>query len=286
MKNNITIDSCFGYTKKELFDICASSPFPGTSKWPAEHPIWNCNITGKLSPKEAWIDEECLNKAIDNLFWILNRCVDGFHKEYPEFVESHRKAFSQIGLSMLEKVLNRFTIAKIAPKVTALSESLFYKAIIQSNLDISSGVYCPMAGFGGIVRASKKWLLKHNILNIDKKLYAADINKNFCDWYGWINKDVLSEVVTTDKTVCVCPPFGDKTERWNGTPKSMYKTFEEWVKLIVDHIHSPQYIFIGPNEVERKENGICVGLFGRKSQARYYVQSEIDKILGSVKEKS
>ena len=280
MITKITPESCFGYSKQELFDICASSNFPGTDKWPAKHPIWLCNVSGKLSPKMAWNNEECLNKAIDNLYWILNRCVDGKHKSYPEFIESHRRAFSNIGRKMLEKVLNRFTIAKIAPKVTALPESLFYKAIEKSNLNISSGVYCPMAGFGGIIRASTKWLLNHNIKDIDEKIYAADINKELCNWYGWYQKDLLSETIKTDKTVCVCPPFGEKTERWYGTPNTMYKSFESWVKLIIEYIKAPQYIFIGPaNNLNNKKNS-C-GLFSKKSQARYYSQNEIDNILNN-----
>ena len=59
-------------------------------------------------------------------------------------------------------------------------------------------------------------------------------------------------MITTDKIVIACPPFGEKTERWTGTPDNMYYDFHEWCKLLKQHIIAPNYIFIGPETHDKK----------------------------------
>lgn len=85
-------------------------------------------------------------------------------------------------------ILARFTIAKIAPKVTAINKKDVYKLMEESNIDFSKGVYIPMAGFGGIVEATKMWFINHKIpMKNNSYAYlieAFDINPNFCLWYG------------------------------------------------------------------------------------------------------
>lgn len=250
-------DVLFGKSKEEVFSICKSG-FSGTERFPANHPIWDCNVSGRLSPKEAWYYKEYLMKAIDNLFSVTHSCI--VRGVEARFVQRIRDAF-QSNLGIKQEVLIRFTVAKIAPKVTALSYKLAKKFILQSGLDISNGVYCPMAGFGGIIEASK---------DFTDKIEAYDINPNFCEWYGWTQRDVLSQVVHTDKTVIVCPPF-DYKEQWNGTPDKRgdeyytnYKSFEEWCRLIKKYVVAPQYIFIGPEESKG------TGLFGKRSGVQYY----------------
>ena len=116
-----------------------------------------------------------------------------------------------------------------------------------------------MAGFGGIIDATKEWFSKRN-LESTNKIYASDINPSFCKWYGWVEKDVLSEYTITDKTVIVCPPFGKKYEHWKGTPEDMSNiSFVDWCNLIKEHIKAPNYIFIGP-ELNSKNT---VGLFSK-----------------------
>ena len=166
-------------------------------------------------------------------------------------------------------ILDRFTIAKIAPKVTALHSSDLLKIIESSGKDISNGVYCPMAGFGGIVRGVQEWFNSRN-LSSEGKIEAYDINKSFCDWYGWLERDALAQVVTTDKTVIACPPFGKKYEHWDGTPDAMSDiSFDEWTKLLRQHIIAPDYIFIGPELDVNSKNAQC-GLFKRKVGIQYY----------------
>lgn len=242
-------------TQEIMVDACLAAEFPGTMKWPAKHPIWDCFIPGYIDPRTAWKDKTLIAKAVKNMIKIINdSLVAGKYESF-----CYRYITAIINDNYFDKVLDRFTIAKIAPKVTALDENDLLKIINEAGLDMSSGVYCPMAGFGGIVRAAKKYAEMHGL---EPNIEAYDINENFCKWYGWTQRDVLAQVVHTDKTVVVCPPFGKKYEHWKGTPDEMSDIeFTDWVKLIKEHIIAPNYIFIGPETGEGKNK--C-GLFKRK----------------------
>ena len=258
--------------KEQLIEYCLLCPFPGNNKWPPNHPIWDCYLPRKISPKEAWGNRKMLARAINNLFQILDSSIK--NNKYHSFVDRHIRELNTCivennkivssSKKLLELILNRFTIAKIAPKVTALNKKNMYKIMEESGIDFSKGVYAPMAGFGGIIEASKMWFKKHNIPmknnSYDYLIEAYDINKNFCDWYGWKQKDVLFEKVKTNKIVIVCPPFGKNYEHWKGTPDEMSDiSFVEWYFLIKDFIKAPNYLIIGP-EINGKQNQKC-GLF-------------------------
>ena len=242
-------------TQEIMVDACLATEFPGTMKWPAKHPIWDCFIPGYIDPRTAWKDNTLVTRAVKNMIKIINdSLVEG---KYESFCVRYINAI--INDDYFDKVLDRFTIAKIAPKVTALDENDLLKIIEESGLKLDSGIYCPMAGFGGIVRAAEKYAKEHGI---EPNIEAYDINENFCKWYGWKQRDVLAQVVHTDKTVVVCPPFGKKYEHWKGTPDEMSDIeFTDWVKLIKEHVIAPNYIFIGPETGEGKNK--C-GLFKRK----------------------
>ena len=59
------------------------------------------------------------------MFWILNKSINIGPVFYPEFAADIEKAFKAGGIELCRKILARFTIAKIAPKVTALRASTF-----------------------------------------------------------------------------------------------------------------------------------------------------------------
>lgn len=258
----------FNRTKEELLDLCKSSPLPGTSKYPPDHPVWDCNLAGKLSPKEAWKSEVHLKKSIDNLFSITYMSI--LEDKYPEFVRRIENAFKEGNLALLREIQLRFTVRKLAPKVTALMPSTFEKIIKETGIDISSGVYCPMAGFGGIIEGTKTYFKKQQITS---EIEAYDINESFCNYFGWKKRNVLAQKVNTNKIVIACPPFGDKTERWKGTPENMYYDFHTWCKLIKEQISAPNYILIGPEvRTESKyASGIkASGLFAKKFGIQWY----------------
>ena len=274
--NHVVPNEFFGITKEKLLEICMISPFPGNTRWEADHPIWDCNVAGHPTPRDAWADEKMVKKAIDNLYWILDKSINIGPKFYPEFAERHKQAFEAGGADLLRCVLTRFTVAKIAPKVTALRPATFEQIIEQSGIDLSSGVYCPMAGFGGIIEGAKRWFKKNGL---PEDIEAYDINPNFCAHYGWKQRDALAQVVKTDKVLIACPPFGTETERWKGTPEEMYYDFEDWCELLKKHVIAKDYIFIGPEKqdvIPKYQSGKeRHSLFRKKVGVMYYPEYSV-----------
>lgn len=274
-------EKLFKRTKGEVLKLCKKNPLPGTEKWGPDNPIWDCYVAGKKSPREGWKDETLLKKAIDNLFWITKKSIK--LKQYDDFVDRIKNSFKS-DLATMREIQLRFTIAKICPKVTALMPNKFTSIIEESGIDISVGVFCPMAGFGGIIRGAEAWFKKRRLT---PKIEAYDINPNLCKYYGWTQRDLLSGKIKTDKIVVVCPPFGLNTERWPGTPEERdddfetnYLDFHDWCKLIKKYIKAPNYIFIGP-ELRGKSKYASGktpnGLFIKKYGIQYYPEYSTSK---------
>lgn len=261
--NNITME--------DTLKLCLNHSFPGTARYKPDHPVWECRVgVENMSPKEAWDDEESLKKAIKNLFKVYQWCLD--HDKYQDFTKRIDNAFKTSEDLIATEVLNRFTIAKIAPKVTALHWKTMLRILEEANIDLSKypGVYAPMAGFGGIIKAIKAYNKEQKL---DLPIEAYDINDKFCSFYGWKKRDVLAQKIKTDKIVIVCPPFGKEYENWgqksDKEPDDMY-SFKEWCDLIMEYVEAPNYIFIGPSEKNSEKVGKQNGLFAKKVGIRWY----------------
>ena len=287
----------------QLVEWCLKNPFPGNKKWDGNHPIWKCFVPGQPSPYDAWYDKNCIKKAVKNMFWILEKSIN--NKKYDSFVKRHLDALNSCIIDndkiinsdkiLLELVLSRFTISKIASKVTAISPSDCMKIFDESNIDLTkyNGIYAPMAGFGGIVEGYKRWIKKNDsgdymgkILNIE----AYDINKSFCDWYGWKQKDMLESIVETDKVCVVCPPFGKNYEHWvdsseNGISQDVMNdmadiTFIEWYDLIKKHVKAPAYIIIGPELSSKgRDTNKCINLFKKRVGIQLWTDELYNRML-------
>ena len=242
------------YITEKIVDYCLTQELPGNGKWPANHPIWDCNVGSKVSPRFAWSDRNYLEKAVKNIFYMLPKDEKFKIRHIKELLNCQMldNRIVYASQKLLQMIQDRFTIAKIAPKVTAISEYSVKKIIDESGIDISNGVYLPMAGFGGIYRAVKSYG------DIDVETY--DINEKFCHWYGWKQRDMLAQKVVTDKVCICCPPFGKKYEHWDGTPDEMSDIdFKEWYKLIKKYVIAPEYIIIGP-EIDKTGTGSNKGV--------------------------
>lgn len=252
------IDDCItifeNYITEKIVDYCLTQDLPGNGKWPANHPIWDCNVGSKVSPRFAWSNRNYLEKAVKNIFYMLPKDEKFKIRHIKELLNCQMldNRIVYASQKLLQMIQDRFTIAKIAPKVTAISEYSVKKIIDESGIDISNGVYLPMAGFGGIYRAVKSYG------DIDVETY--DINEKFCHWYGWKQRDMLAQKVVTDKVCICCPPFGKKYEHWDGTPDEMSDIdFKEWYKLIKKYVIAPEYIIIGP-EIDKTGTGSNKGV--------------------------
>ena len=242
------------YITEKIVDYCLTQELPGNGKWPSNHPIWDCNVGNKVSPRFAWSDRNYLEKAVKNIFYMLPKDEKFRIRHIKELLNCQMldNRIVYASQKLLQMIQDRFTIAKIAPKVTAISEYSVKKIIDESGIDISNGVYLPMAGFGGIYRAVKSYG------DIDVETY--DINEKFCHWYGWKQRDMLAQKVVTDKVCICCPPFGKKYEHWDGTPDEMSDIdFKEWYKLIKKYVIAPEYIIIGP-EIDKTGTGSNKGV--------------------------
>lgn len=242
------------YITEKIVDYCLTQDLPGNGKWPSNHPIWDCNVGNKVSPRFAWSDRNYLEKAVKNIFYMLPKDEKFKIRHIKELLNCQMldNGIVYASQKLLQMIQDRFTIAKIAPKVTAISEYSVKKIIDESGIDISNGVYLPMAGFGGIYRAVKSYG------DIDVETY--DINEKFCHWYGWKQRDMLTQKVVTDKVCICCPPFGKKYEHWDGTPNEMSDiNFKEWYKLIKKYVIAPEYIIIGP-EIDKTGTGSNKGV--------------------------
>ena len=242
------------YITEKIVDYCLTQDLPGNGKWPANHPIWDCNVGNKVSPRFAWSNRNYLEKAVKNIFYMLSKDEKFKIRHIKELLNCQMldNGIVYASQKLLQMIQDRFTIAKIAPKVTAISEYSVKKIIDESGIDISNGVYLPMAGFGGIYRAVKSYG------DIDVETY--DINEKFCHWYGWKQRDMLAQKVVTDKVCICCPPFGKKYEHWDGTPDEMSDIdFKEWYKLIKKYVIAPEYIIIGP-EIDKTGTGSNKGV--------------------------
>ena len=242
------------YLTEKIVDYCLTQDLPGNGKWHSNHPIWDCNVGSKVSPRFAWSNRNYLEKAVKNIFYMLPKDEKFKIRHIKELLNCQMldNRIVYASQKLLQMIQDRFTIAKIAPKVTAISEYSVKKIIDESGIDISNGVYLPMAGFGGIYRAVKSYG------DIDVETY--DINEKFCHWYGWKQRDMLVQKVVTDKVCICCPPFGKKYEHWDGTPDEMSDIdFKEWYKLIKKYVIAPEYIIIGP-EIDKTGTGSNKGV--------------------------
>ena len=283
------IDECISIFENYITNIvvgyCLTQKLPGNSRWPENHPIWDCWVGGKISPRDAWSNEIYLKKAVRNIISVCKSNLDFKIAHINEFlkckIENNRMTFSTD--RFLRQIQDRFTIAKIAPKVTALSKDTMKAIIDESGIDLTPGVFIPMAGFGGIYKAVKMWGDEHG-KDIECECY--DMNERFCKWYGWKKRNVLSKKIKTDKVCLCCPPFGRKFEHWDGTPDDMSDIpFVEWYRLIKEYVKAPAYIIIGPEingengsikGLDKNENRIN-GLFSKKYGIMLWTDEMIEK---------
>lgn len=274
---------CFNWSQNNVLNLCLKESFPGSSTYSADHPIWRGSVGNYLSPIEGWRDKKVLIKAIRNWFYMIsmdelmlkfnpdNRTKESLDSLYTSYNNRWGKALLEHDNNMIAQyVLNRFTVAKLAPKVTALSSSKVLQIMEESNLDFSCGVYSCCSGFGGIPEGAKKWAKKYN-KNVEIETY--DINPVFCNYYGWQVRDVTAQVVKTDKIVICCPPYGPNDEHWDDTPDinaaglDTYCGFHKWCSIISKYIDAPNYVFIGPTKENKNKS---TGLFAKTSGVAYY----------------
>jgi hypothetical protein len=92
IRNKYIFKYNFKITEHQLVEYCLNNPFPGNSKWTANHPIWKCYVPGQPSPYIAWFNEKYLKKAVNNMFKTLDRCISESKED--SFVKRHLNAIN------------------------------------------------------------------------------------------------------------------------------------------------------------------------------------------------
>lgn len=243
------LDWCNSYYCKDFVKLFkVNSPFPYE-----DSPIWHCHKKGKLSPWDAWNNMELRQKAIENrLLWGPFGKNEKDNWKDGQFKPKH----SRIEPS---DIVQAFSIAGIAPKVSVLRESRVWLP------EGTKTVVNPFSGFGAVIKYCKK-------NNIDVKGY--DI-QNIC------GEDIIIQDLTDnnfeDKTnydcLFCCPPYSDKEEWTVEMPKIM--NCDEWIDLCLKKFpNCKKYIFIVDESKKYKYADIEItnnSHFGKASSKEHYV---------------
>lgn len=190
------------------------------------HPsIYHAKVS-KLSPFEAWQQDDLLIKVIKNRFIYKNN-IDP------------------------SRVLDGFNIAKIAPKVSVFQPSLA-KTLIQKYLNEFNEIYDPFSGFSGRMLGA---------CSLGKKYIGIDLNEIHIEESNEIIKFLnLNNVKIKQSNIlkeegeyeCLftCPPYGNK-ESWN--KGEIVKSADEWIDECLKRFKCQSYLFVVDKTEKYKE---------------------------------
>ncbi|MDR2458397.1 MAG: hypothetical protein LBD41_08020 [Clostridiales Family XIII bacterium] len=221
---------------------------PGNWKWPILNKIEEfkskeCHVGKLKNPWEGFNDPFLKFKAEENLAKYIT---------WPNMFEKFLKFGADIML------YERFTIAKIAPKVTEGPKSDGFKHFRHALKELKwniKGVYNPCAGFGNALIAAK---------NMGFETRGADVNPKLIEFFGWEYRDVLKEkiILPEDWIVWTSPPVLDK-ETWGQNIE--IKPMNWWYDKIQENVTASHYIFVNGT------NDPTGGLFGNKNRKALFI---------------
>lgn len=187
------------------------------------HPsIYHAHREGKLSPYDAWYNDNLLKMAIDNRI-----------KYNIEMTPAN--------------VLQGFSAAKIAPKVTVFSAAIA-KMLIMTYLKDATEIFDPFSGFSGrmlgTVALGKKYtgidLSDTHVRESEEivhflKTHGVHIDATLLEW------DVMKASGSYD-ALFTCPPYGTK-EVWEKSNGEQL-TCDEWIDVCLNRFNCKKYLFV------------------------------------------
>ena len=211
------------------------------------HPsIYHAHVKNKLSPYNAWYNDDLLRKCIENRIVY----VDALN---------------------LNKILQGFNVSKIAPKVSVFSAGRA-KLIINKYLSEYDTIFDPFSGFSGrmlgAISLGKRYIgydlsevhvkESNDIIEfLGRKFDIFDILDNMVS----IKQGNVLDIKTTMYYPCLftCPPYYDKEEWFDeNDPKSC----DEWIDICLNNFKCNRYVFIVDN-TEKYKNNIVYEIYNK-----------------------
>ena len=195
--------------------------------------IYDCKLKGKISPSRAWNDIDLLRKCIENRFIYVNNVNPS-------------------------KVLQGFTINKIAPRVSVFSAARA-KILIEKYLNEYDTIFDPFSGFSGrllgAISLNRKYIGQDiNQVNVNESNFMLKEMNFKCD-ATVICKDIMKSTGTYD-CLFTCPPYGDKEQWWDGFKRDYvisHKTCDEWIDECLKRFKCKTYLFVVDNTIKYKK---------------------------------
>ena len=179
--------------------------------------IYHAKTGNYISPYDAWLNDEILIKAIKNRIIYKNK-IDP------------------------SRVLDAFSIAKIAPKVSVF-QPLTAKYLINKYLTKHEEIFDPFSGFSGRMLGAS---------SLGKRYIGYDINKEHIleskQIVEFLNLENIElecvnslEKTGTFECLFTCPPYEAK-EIWN--ENEIIKSCDEWIDECIKNYQCNQYLFV------------------------------------------
>jgi hypothetical protein len=183
--------------------------------------IYNANVRGYVSPKQAWYDDKLLKKVILNRL-IYKNDVDPF------------------------KILRGFNISKICPRVSVFNPVLA-KHLVEKYLLEFDSVFDPFSGYSGRMLGA---------LSLNKTYIGQDLNPtavqesneilDFIDKHGNANVSLKNVFESQGNYDCLltCPPYANKEHYCKETE---IKNCDDWIDEITERFKCYKYVFVVDN---------------------------------------
>lgn len=190
--------------------------------------IYDAHVRNKMSPRDAWEDDNVLKKIIANRLIYANN-VDP------------------------SKVLAGFSITKLAPKVSVFNPILA-KYIINKYLSNYSTIFDPFSGFSGRMLGCE---------SLEKHYIGSDINQIHVDESNQIitelglthsavsQKDIFSYDKSSYECLFTCPPYYNKETYGN---ELEFKSCDQWIDFILNKFTCERYVFVIDSTNKYKSN--------------------------------
>ena len=190
--------------------------------------IWDCNVKGHLSPKQAYETDDLLKSLIQN------RIIYG-------------------NTLSTQDILRGFTSSKIAPRVSAFSPSLA-KYLVEKYLQDASVIFDPFSGFSGRLLgtcASGKYYIGQDVnINVIQESQSILEFHNLSATLH--SQDIFQDTPKSYEALFTCPPYSQK-EYWPGAP-ACTNTTDDWITYILNKYSCKKYLIVGDTTIKYAQN--------------------------------